>query len=115
MSDSTGTPIDASAGGRLVGEDLQRAVQHGTEQEDRHDPHGGRFEQTRQADHDDHGRDGEVAPGESVFHRRDGTRDGHTRPGFPATHASRSARDRVLITSDGVTHARRAWLIPQRT
>ena len=47
--------------------------------------------------------------------RRDGTRRVHTRSGFAAVQASRSARDRVLSTSAGVTHARRAWLIPQRT
>ena len=39
----------------------------------------------------------------------------HTRSGFAAVHARRSARERVLTTSAGVTHARRAWLIPQRT
>ena len=114
MSDSIGTPIAGFGRRRLVGEDLQRPEQDGPEQEDGHGPDGRRLEQPGQAD-EHHGRDDEVAPGQSNVHRRDGTRDRHTRSGLPATQASRSARDRVLTTCLGSTQARRAWLMPQLT
>ena len=114
MSDSIGTPNQACDGCDLVvrtwsvPSSIAPSSAAATSQMTR------RLEQPRQADDGDR-HEREVAPGRAVVHRRDGTRRAHTRSGFAAAQASRSARDRVLSTSAGVTHARRAWLIPQRT
>ena len=98
----------------LVGQDLERAQQHRPEEGRGDQPDRGRLEQPRQPD-DGHGDERKVVLGRAVVHRGDGTRSVHTRSGFAAVQARRSARERVLSTSAGVTHARRAWLIPQRT
>ena len=114
MSASIGTPADWLGRGDLVGEHLERPEEHRDEQQDRDDPDRRRLRQPRQA-HDGHRQEREVATARPVLHRGDGTRAGHVRPGFPPAQASSASRSRVFTTSPGRTHARRAWLTPQRT
>ena len=59
--------------------------------------------------------DGDGVLGDSFEAMRKHLRSARSRPPLPAVQARRSARERVLSTTSGLTHARRAWLIPQRT